>query len=88
MDEIIKQLEVTRWEDEKRIIELGLEGLKLEIENMIAIPVFNCPITIVFDQYYWTNWPSPENDYARSDNFTTWPQLKYILHKIQPTGKK
>ncbi len=88
VDEVVRKLELTPWENEQAIIELGLEGLKVTIEEMIAIPVFNCPIAIVFDQYYWTNWPSPENDYARCDNFTTWPQLKYILHQIQPTGQK
>jgi peptide/nickel transport system substrate-binding protein len=88
MDKIISQLVLTRWEDYSKIINLGLEGLKLEIEEMIAIPCFNCPIAIVFDEYYWTNWPSPKNDYARCDNYTTWPQLKYILHEIKPTGRK
>ncbi|MBC7343834.1 MAG: ABC transporter substrate-binding protein [Clostridia bacterium] len=86
MDQIIEELELTPWEDEERIIELGVEGLKLEIEEMIAIPLINCPIVVVFDEYHWTNWPSPENDYARCDNFTTWPQLKYILHMLEPAG--
>jgi len=88
MDKIISELEKTRWSDLTTIKKLGLEGLKLQIEEMVAIPCFNCPIAIVFDEYYWTNWPSPKNDYARSDNFTTWPQLKYILHQIKPTGRK
>ncbi|AAD36274.1 peptide ABC transporter substrate-binding protein [Thermotoga maritima MSB8] len=84
MDKIIEELEKTDWNDYEKVIELGVEGLKLEIEEMVAIPVFNCPITIVFDEYYWTNFPSPENDYARCDNFTTWPQLKYLLHMVKP----
>ncbi len=87
VDEIVAELELTPWEDEERIIELGLDALKISIEEMVAVPLFNCPITIVFDEYYWTNWPSPENDYARSDNLTTWPQLKYILHQLEPTGR-
>jgi peptide/nickel transport system substrate-binding protein len=88
MDQIIEEMELVPWDDEQRIIELGLEGLKIEIEEMIGVPLLNTPILIVFDNYYWTNWPSPENDYARCDNFTTWPQLKYILHHLKPTGRK
>lgn len=88
MDKIVQELEKTDWNDFEKIIQLGLEGLKIEIEEMIAIPLFNCPITIVFDEYYWTNWPSPKNDYARCDVLTTWPELKYILHNLKPTGRK
>ncbi len=88
MDKIIEELEKTPWDDIQRIVELGLEGLKLEIEEMIAIPIINCPIAIVFNEYYWTNFTSPDNDYARSDVFTTWPELKYIMHKMKPTGRK
>lgn len=87
MDELIRELELTPWDDLDRIIELGLAGMKLQIEEMIAIPIINCPIVIVFDESYWTNFTSPANDYARSDNFTTWPQLKYILHHLEPTGR-
>lgn len=88
MDKIVQELEKTDWNDFEKIIQLGLEGLKIQIEEMIAIPLFNCPITIVFDEYYWTNWPSPKNDYARCDVLTTWPELKYILHNLKPTGRK
>lgn len=86
MDEIVRELELTPWVNEERIIELGLEGLKLQMEEMIAIPIINCPITIVFDEYYWTNFTSPANDYARSDVFTTWPEFKYILHQLEKAG--
>lgn len=88
IDQIISELEVTPWGDEKRITELGCEALKITMGEMIAIPVFSCPITIVFDEYYWTNWPSPENDWARCDVLTTWPELKYALHNLKPASKK
>jgi peptide/nickel transport system substrate-binding protein len=88
IDQIVSELELTPWDNEERIIELGTEALKITMEEMIAIPVFSCPITIVFDEYYWTNWPSPENDWARCDVLTTWPELKYALHNPKPTGQK
>jgi len=87
IDQIVAELEATPWENEQRIIELGLEGLKITIEEMIAIPLMNCPIAIVFDEYYWTNFPSPENDYARCDVFTTWPEFKYVLHHPEPVKR-
>jgi len=88
IDRILKELELTSWENKEKIISLGLEGLKITMEEMIGVPLLNTPIPIVFDEYYWTNWPSPENDYARSDNFTSWPQIKYILHHLEPTGRR
>ena len=85
MDEIIKELEKTDWNDYERIIELGVEGLKLELEEIVALPVINFPYLAVFDEYYWTNFPSPDNDYATAGIFNCgWPQLKYVLHMIKP----
>ncbi len=87
MDQIIKELELTPWDDEQKIIQLGLEGIKLEIEEMIGLPIIQFPLFILVDEYYWTNFPSAENHYARINVFVPWPELKYALHQLKPTGR-
>ncbi|AEH50247.1 ABC transporter substrate-binding protein [Pseudothermotoga thermarum] len=86
MDEIVEKLKVTDWNDTENIIKLGIEGLKLLVEEMPSIPTFNYPGVIAWDEYYWTNYPGAENMYAQP--YHHWPNFKYMLPFLKPTGKK
>ena len=85
MDKIIEEIEKTDWDD-PRNIELGIEGLKLLVEEMPTIPVTIHPRVITYNEYYWTNYPTAENLYGAPD--PSFPNLKYILSYLESTGKK
>lgn len=86
MDKIIEELQVTDWNDTEKLIELGIEALKILVEKMPTIPTFNYPGVIAWDEYYWTNFPGAENMYAQP--YPHWPNFKYMLPFLKPTGKK
>ncbi|HOJ89237.1 MAG TPA: ABC transporter substrate-binding protein [Pseudothermotoga sp.] len=86
MDKIIESLRLTDWNDTENIVKLGLEGLKLLIEEMPTIPTFNYPGVVAWDEYYWTNYPGAENMYSQP--YHHWPNLKYMLPFLKPTGRK
>jgi peptide/nickel transport system substrate-binding protein len=85
MDEIIAALQGTDWNDTERIIELGMEGLKIAVEEMPTIPTYTYVGAVAWDTYYWTNWPGAENIYTQP--YHHWPNLKYMLPFLEPTGR-
>jgi peptide/nickel transport system substrate-binding protein len=85
MDEVINKLKNTDWNDDERIAELGIEGFKILVEEMPTIATFSIPGTIANDTYYWANWPSIDNDYVMP--FHHWPNFKYMLPFLEPTGR-
>jgi len=85
MDKIINEMEKIDWND-PRNLELGMEGLKILVEEMPTIPTFAFPAFIVWDEYYWTNYPGAENPYGVYH--FSWPNLKYMLPYLEPTGRK
>ncbi|WP_041081545.1 ABC transporter substrate-binding protein [Thermotoga profunda] len=86
LDKIIVKLRETDWNDTDSIIAFGVEGLKLLIKEMPGIPTFNYPGVIAWDEYYWTNYPGAENMYAQP--YHHWPNFKYMLPFLKPTGRK
>ncbi|PNR94541.1 ABC transporter substrate-binding protein [Petrotoga sp. 9PWA.NaAc.5.4] len=85
MDEVIDKMEKLDWDD-PRNLELGMEGLKILIEEMPTIPTFGYPGIIAWDEYFWTNWPGAENPYMIP--YAHWPNFKYLLPFLEPTGRK
>ncbi len=85
MDKVIEQMEKVDWGSEENI-QLGMEGLKILVEEMPSIPTFGLPLIIAFDEYYWTNYATAENPYAVSPQY--WPNFKYVLPFLEPTGRK
>ena len=85
IDKIVDAMEKLNWDDPKNI-ELGIEGLKILVEEMPTIPTFAYPSVIGWDEYYWTNWPGPENPYMWAGH--PWPNFKYLLPFLEPTGRK
>lgn len=86
MDEVIKKLRLTPWDKTADLINIGIEGLKILVTEMVGIPTFNYPGVVVWDEYYWTNFPGAENMYSQP--YHHWPNFKYLLPYLKPTGKK
>jgi len=85
MDKIVDEMEKLDWDD-KRNFEFGMEGLKLAIEEMPSIPTVAYPGIVAWDEYYWTNYPGAENPYCQP--YHHWPNFKYMLPFLEPTGKR
>jgi peptide/nickel transport system substrate-binding protein len=85
MDEILEEMEKLDWDDPKNI-ELGIEGLKIAVEERPTTPVLGYPGFLAFDEYYWTNYPTAENPYMFPGYW--WPNFKYVLPFLEPTGRK
>ncbi len=60
--------------------------MKILVEEMPTIPTFAYPSVIGWDEYYWTNWPGAENPYMWAGH--PWPNFKYLLPFLEPTGRK
>jgi peptide/nickel transport system substrate-binding protein len=86
LDKIIEELKNTPWGNTQKLIELGTEALKIIVEGLPSVPTFNYPGVIAWDEYYWTNYPGAENPYSQP--YQHWPNFKYMLPKLKPTGRK
>lgn len=84
MDAVIAQLRDTDPADAEATIALGIEGLKIAVENMPGIPTFGYIGFVGWDQTYWTNWPGIENPYTQP--YTHWGTFKYMTPFLEPTG--
>ncbi|HQE25682.1 MAG TPA: ABC transporter substrate-binding protein [Candidatus Atribacteria bacterium] len=84
MDKIIEEMEKLDWDREENL-QLGIEGLKILIEEMPTVPTFGGPKAQSWDEYYWTNYPLAENPYVQP--IITWPNLKYMLPFLEPVER-
>lgn len=84
MDAVVADLKVTDWSDTERLVEIGIEGMQILVEEMPAIPLFTLLDLVIWDTYYWENWPGEENAYMVP--FHHWPNFKYLLPSLQATG--
>ena len=86
MDDVIRRLRATDPTDIEATVAVGVEGLKLLIENMPTIPTYGYAGFMTWDEYYWTNWPGSENAYIGP--YGHWGTFKYMLPFLEPTGNK
>ncbi|KAF2959456.1 ABC transporter substrate-binding protein [Thermotoga sp. 38H-to] len=87
IDRIIDELRKTDFfKDIDRIIELGLEYIKVTTEDMPLIPLFSYNVFTVCDEYYWTGYPTAENPYTNP--VPNWGNTRFMFIKLQPTGRK
>lgn len=85
MDKIIDQIKVSDFDDPKGV-ELGLEYVKLMVEDMPIIPVMSYNVFTVCDEYYWEGFPTYENPYTNP--VPNWANTKYMFPKIKPKAAK
>jgi peptide/nickel transport system substrate-binding protein len=85
VDEILKEIQGSNPTDMAKLQPIGLEMLKLYIQNQPAISATTSLDPYAVSQYYWTGWPSAENHFTVP--YHHYPNFKYLLTFIQPTGK-
>jgi peptide/nickel transport system substrate-binding protein len=85
LDRVIKAMENTGYDDPS-IIDLGIEAAKILIDGQPGVSLASFPGFMGLDTYYWTNYPGGENPYTVP--WYHWPNLKFMLPYLQPTGRK
>ncbi len=84
LDTIIESIENIGFDDPKGI-ELGMEYVKLSVEEMQQIPLMSFNVQTVMDEYYWTGYPSINDPYT--DPVPNWANSRYMYLKLRPTGR-
>jgi peptide/nickel transport system substrate-binding protein len=86
LDQIIEQVRKTDFSDHDANVKLGMQFLKLMIDEMPIIPIMSFNVFSAYDTRHWTGFPTAEaNPYANIVN--NWSNSKYILTQLKPTGK-
>ncbi|HHT48927.1 MAG TPA: ABC transporter substrate-binding protein [Firmicutes bacterium] len=85
LDKLIEKMENTDYND-PAIIDLGVEVAKILIDGQPGVSLASFPGFMGLDTYYWTNYPGGENPYAVP--WYHWPNLKFVLPFLKPTGRK
>jgi peptide/nickel transport system substrate-binding protein len=85
MDEVLNGLRETDPSNTEAVTELGIEGLKLLVEDMPSIPTFGYIGFLTWDEAYWTNWPGSENQYNAP--YVHWGVFKYMTPFLEPVGE-
>jgi peptide/nickel transport system substrate-binding protein len=81
LDKIIEANRAVAFDDPK-VIEYGLDFLKLAVREMPMVPLIAYNKFAPFDTAYWTGYPSVENPYSASGPY--WSNIRYMLAKLQP----
>lgn len=84
IDYYIEEMEKTDYSDPKNI-DLAIEVAKILIDGQPGVSVASFPGFMGLDNYYWTNYPTGDNPY--SVPWYHWPNLKFMLPFLQPTGR-
>ena len=85
MDRIIEEMNMIH-PDDPRTIELGIEAMKLMIEEMPSITMVGQNQLVPVDEYYWTNFPTAENPYAYP--LPSGGNYRVVFPRLVPTGRK
>jgi len=67
--------------DSPEVVQLGMDYLKLAVEEMPFIPLMAYNKFAPFDTTYWTGYPSAANPYAASGPF--WSNLRYMIVQLE-----
>ena len=84
--QVIEKLRQTDPADYQAVVDVGIEGLKVAVEEMPGIPTFGYLGFITWDQQYWKNWPGSENAYSQP--YPHWGPFKYQTPFLEPTGNQ
>ncbi|MDV3249885.1 ABC transporter substrate-binding protein [Devosia sp. BK] len=80
LDQIIEANRVIGF-DAPQVTQLGMDYLKLAVEEMPFIPLMAYNKFAPFDTTYWTGYPSAENPYSASGPF--WSNLRYMVVALE-----
>lgn len=85
LDAIIDKMEFVASGDPK-ITELGIEAMKILVREQPGISLGSYVSALGWDETYWTNYPGGDNPYTQPHYH--WPNFKFMLPRLKPTGKK
>ena len=71
--------------DDPKIVELGIEFLKIAVEDMFQIPISSYNVFTIMDEYYWTGYPHIDDPYT--DPVPNWTNSRYMYLKLKSTGR-
>lgn len=86
VDEILDTIRGTHPDNHEVLNPLGLELLQIYIEEMPAISGSTSMDPYAVSTYYWTGWPSAENPHIVP--YHHYPNFKYLLTFLEPTGRR
>ncbi len=85
LDAIIEKVRQTDFSDHDANVAIGMDFIKLMVEEMPVIPVMSFNVFSAYDTRYWTGFPAAEsNPYANIVN--NWANSKYILTQLKPAN--
>lgn len=85
LDGIIEAIKARDFDDPE-CIGLGIEYLKICVENMPIIPIMAYNVFSVCDEYYWEGFPTAKNPYTNP--VANWANTKYMFPMIRPKQQK
>lgn len=68
--------------DSPEVVALGIDYLKLAVEEMPMIPLMAYNKFAPFDTTYWTGYPSADDPYAAPG--PNWSNLRYMIVALKP----
>ena len=81
LDSIIEQIQVLDFDDPK-VIDLGIQFVKLGVREMPIIPIMSYNVFSVCDETYWEGFPTAKNPYTNP--VANWANTKYMFPMIKP----
>jgi len=84
MDAVIQKLRETDPSNTEEVIAVGIDGLKILVQQMPGIPTFGYIGFVTYDETYWTNWPTAENPYSQP--YVHWGPFKYTTPFLETAG--
>ena len=85
LDQYITAMESKDYSDPANI-DLAIAMAKRLIDLQPGVCVASFPGFMGLDNYYWTNYPTGDNPYAVP--WYHWPNLKFVLPFLEPTGRQ
>ncbi len=67
---------------DQRVMELYLQAVKIWADEMPDIPLVQTPALMLFNQTYWTGWPTKDNNYVQPPSH--WEHFLRVLTELKP----
>jgi len=65
-----------------RVMELYLQAVQIWADEMPDIPLVQTPALMLFNQTYWTGWPTADNNYVQPPSH--WEHFLRVLTELKP----
>lgn len=65
-----------------RVVDLMKQAVTIWADELPDIPLVQTPVFILFNETYWTNWPTKDNNYVQPPSH--WQHFLRVLTELQP----